>query len=106
MKVLLDECLPRKLRQELVEHSVITVPEQGWAGKKNGELLRLAENEFDVFLTGDQNLIAQQNLSNINIAVVVLVAQSNRLAVLKPLMVKVQEVLETIKAGKVVRISL
>ncbi|MFB2981734.1 DUF5615 family PIN-like protein [Microseira sp. BLCC-F43] len=102
MRVLLDECLPKKLKRELVGHTVITVPEQGWASKKNGELLQLADNEFDVFLTVDQNLIAQQNLSNRNIAVVVLVASSNRLQALKPLMLQVQTVLETIQPGEVV----
>ena len=88
MKVLLDECLPKKLKRELVSHTVVTVPEQGWASKKNGELLQLAQNEFDVFITADRNLTAQQNLNNINIAVVVLVAQRNRLSDLKPLMLK------------------
>lgn len=53
MKVLLDECLPKKLKRELEGHTIITVPEQGWAGIKNGELLRLAEAEFDVFITID-----------------------------------------------------
>ncbi len=106
MRVLLDECLPRKLKQELVGHSVVTVPEQGWAGKKNGELLRLAENDFDIFVTIDQNLTAQQNLSNINIAVVVLVAPSNRLEAIRPLMLKVQEALDTIQVGQMIRVSL
>jgi hypothetical protein len=103
--VLLDECLPKKLRQELTGHNVITVPEQVWAGKKNGELLQLAEDEFDVFITIDQNLIAQQNLSTFNIAVVVVVAISNRLEALKPLMPQVQKVLATIQAGEVIRVT-
>jgi hypothetical protein len=62
MKVLLDECVPRKLRRELPEHEVLTVMEQGWSGIKNGKLLALAAPEFDVFLTIDQNLKYQQNL--------------------------------------------
>jgi uncharacterized protein DUF5615 len=56
MKVLLDECVPRKLRLELTEHAVLTVTEHGWSGIKNGKLLALAETEFEVFLTVDQNL--------------------------------------------------
>lgn len=51
MKVLLDECVPRKLRRELREHEVLTVTERGWSGVENGELLALAEAEFDVFLS-------------------------------------------------------
>ncbi len=56
MRVLLDESLPRRLRQELPEHEVSTVPEAGWAGKANGELLRLAEPAFEVFVTMDRQL--------------------------------------------------
>lgn len=49
MRVLLDECVPRRLKNELAEHVARTTPEMGWAGKRNGELLRVAEPEFDVF---------------------------------------------------------
>ncbi len=86
MRVLLDECLPKKLKRELPGYTVITVPDQGWAGQKNGALLRLAQTEFDVFLTIDQNLTNQQNLSNIDLAIVVLSAQDNQLETLQPLM--------------------
>jgi hypothetical protein len=54
MKVLLDECVPRKLKREITNHEVVTVTEQGWSGIVNGELLKLAATEFDVFLTVDQ----------------------------------------------------
>lgn len=63
MRVLLDECLPKKLKREIEADFVQTVPEVGWASKKNGELLRLAEADFDVLLTNDQNLEHQQNLN-------------------------------------------
>jgi hypothetical protein len=63
MKVLRDECLPKKLKREVQADIVKTVPEMGWAGTKNGALLRLVEREFDVFLTNDQNLEHQQNSS-------------------------------------------
>ena len=56
MRVLLDECLPRRLKLELVGHEVKTAPEMGWASKRNGELLALAVSEFDAFLTADRNL--------------------------------------------------
>ena len=64
MKVLLDECLPKKLKYELEADEATTVPEAGWASKTNGELLSLAETDFDVFLTRDQNLECQQNLKS------------------------------------------
>ncbi len=86
MKVLLDECVPRKLRRELAEHEVLTVTERGWSGIKNGKLLVLAEVEFDVFLTVDQNLRYQQNLKAFNIGVILLMARNNRLKTLLPLM--------------------
>ncbi len=75
MRVLLDECLPRRLKRELVGHDARTVPEMGWASKRNGELLALAAAEFDVFLTVDRNLSYQQDVSAFDIAVVVLVAR-------------------------------
>ena len=56
MRVLLDECLPRKLKSDLAGHEARTVPEMGWASKENGDLLELAAGHFDVFLTVDRNL--------------------------------------------------
>lgn len=99
MRVLLDECVPRKLKRELAEHQVLTVTERGWSGIKNGRLLTLAEAEFDVFLTVDQNLKYQQNLTAFRIAIVLLVARNNRLKTLLPLMPEVREALAKIKIG-------
>ena len=105
MKVLLDECVPRKLRRELSEHEVLTVTERGWSGIKNGKLLALAEAEFDVFLTVDQNLKYQQNLKAFSIGIILLVARNNRLKSLLPLMPEAREALENIKAGDFIRVG-
>ena len=105
MKVLLDECVPRKLRRGLPEHEVRTVTERGWSGIKNGKLLTLAEAEFDVFLTVDQNLKYQQNLKAFNIGVILLVARNNRLKTLLPLMTAARETLDNIKAGDFIRVG-
>jgi len=78
VRLLLDECVPKRLRRELAGHEVLTVPEMGWAGRENGELLGLAESEFDVLLTVDQKLKYQQSVAGRNIAVVVLAAQQDR----------------------------
>jgi hypothetical protein len=86
MKVLLDECLPKKLKREVQADVVKTVPEMGWAGTKNGSLLLLVEGEFDLFLTNDQNLEHQQNLSRFDLSIVVLVAVTNDIEDLRPLM--------------------
>jgi hypothetical protein len=105
MKVLLDECVPRKLRRELAEHEVLTVTEHGWSGIKNGKLLALAEAEFDVFLTVDQNLKYQQNLKAFEIGIILLVARNNRLKTLLPLMPEAREALENIKTGDFIRLG-
>ncbi len=105
MKVLLDECVPRKLRRELRGHEVFTVTERGWSGVKNGELLALAEAEFDVFLTVDQNLKFQQHLKAFDIGVVLLVARNNRLKTLLSFMPEAREALENIKAGDFIRLG-
>jgi predicted nuclease of predicted toxin-antitoxin system len=101
VRVLLDECLPRRLKRELVGHDARTAPEMGWASKRNGELLALAAAAFDVFLTADRNLSYQQDVSAFKIAVIVLVAQSNRIDDLRPLAPRVLEVLTTAKRGAV-----
>ena len=105
MRVLLDECLPRKLKRDLAGHDARTVPEMGWASKENGDLLDLAAAQFDVFLTVDRNLSYQQDLGRFDIAVVVLVAPGNRLADLRPLLPQVLEVLAGIRAGQVLRVG-
>src|SRR5947209_16425819 len=87
MRILLDECVPRRFQNELPGHDVRTVHEMGWSGKKNGELLQLlAAQGFEVLLTVDQNLRHQQNLQAAGVAVIVLVAATNRLVDLLPLM--------------------
>jgi hypothetical protein len=86
MRVLLDECVPRALRKELLGHEVKTVAEAGWAGVKNGELLQLAAGQFDLLLTVDRNLEYQQNFAGVALAVIVIHAPSNDVAVLRPLM--------------------
>jgi hypothetical protein len=84
MRVLLDECLPRRFKQSLPGHECHTVPETGWSGRKNGELLSFAERAgFDVFLTMDRGLPYEQQLAGRGITVII--ARSNRLADLVPL---------------------
>jgi predicted nuclease of predicted toxin-antitoxin system len=105
MKVLIDECLPKKLKLELLSHFVQTVPEAGWAGKQNGELLKLAEKDFDVLLTNDRNMEHQQDLKQFDLSFIVLVAPTNDIADLKPLMSSVNETLKTVATGDVIYIA-
>ncbi len=106
MRVLLDECVPRKLRRELPGHEVGTVTEMGWGGTRNGALLRRAAGEFDLLLTVDTNLEYQQNTSALPVAVMVLLSFSNDIDVLRPLMPQVREALPPIEPGQLYRIRL
>ena|SRR6185369_9511784 len=104
MRVLLDECVPRALREQLPGHEVKTVAESGWAGVKNGELLRLAAQRFDVLLTVDRNLEYQQSFVGAAIAVVVMHAPSNDVVALQPLMANVLAAIPGAPRGKVTNI--
>ena len=105
MRVLLDECVPRALRHELPGHDVKTVAEAGWAGVKNGELLQRAPAQFDVLLTVDRNFEYQQNFAGLALAVTVVHAPSNDIAVLRPLMPAVLAAIPECKPGTVTRIG-
>lgn len=105
MRILLDESLPRKFGQELIGHETQTVQKRGWAGLENGDLLKSAVGEFDVFITGDQNLEYQQNPKTLPIAVVILVAINNRVDTLRPLVPQVLEALKNVRPGQLVRIG-
>ena len=91
MKILLDESLPRKLRNDFgIDHEVLTVRDMGWLGKKNGELLKLTvENNFELFITVDRNLQYQQNLERFPITIFVLCAIDNRRETLSKLTPKI-----------------
>src|SRR2546423_2043673 len=104
MRILIDECLDWRLCKSLIEHNCTSVPKMGWAGLNNGALLKKAELEFDLFLTGDRNLSFQQTLSKFDIAVIVLHADSIQLRHTLPLMPKVLSALATIQSGQMVDI--
>jgi hypothetical protein len=85
LRVLLDECVDRRLAKHLQQFATQTVHDMGWATIKNGELLALAQLAFDVFVTVYRNLAFQQHLPKFDLAVIVLSARTNRLADLLPL---------------------
>jgi predicted nuclease of predicted toxin-antitoxin system len=76
MRILLDECVPRRLKRDLGNHEVQTVPEMGWAGMKNRALLQRAAEYFDVLLTTDRNLTFQQNMAKVRLGILVMHAPS------------------------------
>ncbi|MCL4795449.1 MAG: DUF5615 family PIN-like protein [Bryobacteraceae bacterium] len=105
MRVLLDENLPRKLAGHLPGHECRSVVECGWSGKKNGELLVLAEQQFDVLLTLDKNLPYQQDLSSGRISVVILRGRSNRIQDLLPPVPACLAALERIQPRQAIRVG-
>ena len=88
MKVLLDECVNRRLKRHLVGHEFRTTREMGWSGLGNGDLLIVAQHDFDVLITQDRKLPHQQNLTQYDLAVIVIRARSNRIDALLPLLPK------------------
>ena len=106
MRLLLDECLQRKLKDSLSAHECRAVPEEGWAGKKNGELLALAErSEFQVFITIDRGIEYQQNLKPRSIAVVLIRTKSNRLVDLVPYVPEILNVLGSLQPGQLAKVG-
>ena len=106
MRILLDECIDQRFAKELEGHEVMTLPQAGWAGIKNGELLSRAQSQFDAFVTVDRNLAFQQNIPQFTIAVIVLESTTNRLKDLRPLLPKLQQLLLKVRKGEVSRVSL
>lgn len=105
MRVLLDENLPVGLASELTPHQVETVSGRGWAGVKNGELLRLATGQFDILVTMDRNLKHQQPLADRTFGVVLVRAPSNRMKDLQPLLRAILHAIESVKPGELRRVG-
>jgi hypothetical protein len=105
MKVLLDECVPRKFKSELLGHNCKTVPELGLSGKRNGELLSLAGAAgFEVFLTLDRGLEYQQNLRDHKLAVILIRGRSSRLSDLIVHVPELLAALSSIQPGQLIRV--
>ena len=100
-RVLLDESLPRQLAPLLVGHEAQTVPQAGWAGLSNGELIRRAEARFDVHVTGDRNIQYQQNLASLKIGLVIVVAPNNRVETICAIARRIADVINTVQPGQV-----
>ncbi len=100
MRLLLDECLPRRLKRDLIAHDVLTIDEAGFKGLKNGRLIQAASKSFDVLGTVD--IQYQQNKDSIPIGILILSAYSNRYESLSPLIPETLEVLDNIKIGEII----
>ncbi len=97
--------MPRKLRRDLPGFFVRTAQEEGWAAFKNGELLRRAAAAFDVLVTIDQRMRYQQNMTQLQIGVVVIEVPDTRIIFLRALLPQLREALERIQPGEVVVVT-
>lgn len=104
-RVVLDHCVPRTLLRHLDVAGATTVGAFGWAGSDDGPLLEALPTVCDVFVTTDQNLSFQQRLDNRVFATIILVAKSNRLADLLPLVAALRIAVEEARPGTVTRLA-
>jgi predicted nuclease of predicted toxin-antitoxin system len=105
MKLLLDENLPHRLRLLLVGHEVFTVDYMKWKGIENGNLLALAaSNGFDALVTKDSGIEYEQNLTQLPCSVIILEAESNSLAHIRPLLPALQNALLNLSPRQVTRV--
>ena len=107
MKILIDECLPAALKENLTAlgHESQTVRQAGFGSKKNGELLTLAEGRWNVLLTSDRNIKYQRNMAGRSVSILILCAKSNRMKDLLPLMPACAQALLSINAGQVLEVG-
>ena len=104
MRILLDECLPRGLGRELTDHEVHTVPQAGWSGVKNGELLRLAAQRYEALITIDRHFAEGHPVPG-SLRLITLVAPSNRIESLRPLVPGILQILASSQGGQRVRVG-
>ncbi|HSY33186.1 MAG TPA: DUF5615 family PIN-like protein [Verrucomicrobiae bacterium] len=108
MRILLDECVPVALKRNLssLRHECQTVRDPGFAGKKNGELLTLAEGRWEVLLTTDRKIEYQQDMIGQKIGILFLRAKTNRLQDLLPILPLCAQALLSIRPGQVVEVAM
>ncbi len=96
-RVLLDECVPKRLAGDITGHEATSLHDMGWGGTKNGNLLQLAATQFDCFLTVDKNLQFQQNVPKLPIAVLQIIAVDNKRSTLQKMMPQILQALAEMK---------
>lgn len=106
MKLLLDECTPKRLKRDFIGHEILTVDEAGFKGLKNGKLIQSAVAAgFECLITVDKSIEHQQNKAELNLAIIILVARSNRFESLSPLIQRALNALSSIKIGEIKKIT-
>ncbi len=105
MRILLDENVPKKLKHAFPGHAVSTVTEMGWAGIKNGELLKLAEGVFDVMMTVDKGIQHQNNFTGKKIILITFIVKRNKLEFLLPLIPLAIAAIQSASPGQIINIQ-
>ena len=105
MRLLLDECVPRRLKRDFERFDISTVKDAGFLGLKNGNLIKAAQGNFEVLITVDKNIQHQQNRSELSIAIIILSAFTNRYESLSPLVSRAIQELESIRVGEIVTVG-
>ena len=107
MKILLDECVTKRLKTYLRQHEVSTVTQKGWSGLKNGMLLQNAvEDNFDLLLTIDKNILYQRKVENYDIIIVVFDTPSSSIDYVSKFIPRFTEMLQSFKKRNLYLISL
>jgi len=104
VNILLDECVPRPLRQLLANHTCRTAQQMGWKSVKNSELLALAEAQFDLLITSDQGLEYEQNLRGRRIAILQL--STNKLRPIQAAAAQLRAAVETMSPAEFRRLEI
>jgi len=104
LTILLDESVPRLVKTRLTEFPIVTVQEIGWSSMKNGELLAAASQQFTIFITADQKLRYQQNLTGNRLSIIVL--PTNQVPLVITLLTAIRETITTIQPGDLIELSL
>ena len=106
MRILLDESVPGRLGALLIGHDSVTVQRRGWSSIKNGKLLALAAGEFDVVLTADKGMEYQQNLATLPVAILIVLARSNRMEEMAPAIPSILAALEELQPRTLRKIAI
>ena len=105
MRVLLDECVNPRVREAFPNHEIQTVQSMGWAGITNGKLMALAQQSFDVFVTVDQNLEHQQDLSKLKLGLIVVTVPDNNIKYFRPIFSRLLKAAESVRPGQVIHVT-
>ncbi len=104
MRILLDECVDPRLKVAFPDDIVKTAFEMGWSGLQNGELLALAEGQFDIFVTNDKGIEHQQNLSKLSLGILVVSVRKNTIEYYRPIFAELRQAASKVRPGQVLTV--